>query len=178
MVALVMAWYCWPSKVPVYKGMRVEEYIQGFHDITVLPFLNSRVRQVTISGPATVSSSVSVVLWSEIPFDADTDAAFRIFGTNALPYLRAAMRARNTRDLRTLAWLATHIPWLRIRPRSIDDEHMNALRIYSRILDKDYWRDSRAACEPEVRALMDDPNPSTRRFAAFVYRQINPLEYP
>lgn len=45
----------------------------------------------------------------------DARDAFRVFGTNMVPYIRAGLRAEDTLGRRTLLWAAAKAPWLKIR---------------------------------------------------------------
>lgn len=83
----------------------------------------------------------------------DIDKAYRFFGTNLVPYVRASLRVRDTWDRRSLVWLGDHAPWLKkgLSERywePVDDERVNAFLVYAQIVDGDYWGDARAACAP------------------------------
>lgn len=84
------------------------------------------------------------------------DEALRFFGTNSIPYVSAALRARDSWGNRVLANMA---PWLPVHVRHANAERFMALSAYHKILQQGYWGIAGAACENEVRALLADPPP-------------------
>jgi hypothetical protein len=116
-----------PSEEPVYKGKGALEYFHGY---------SFRYR----GGDA-----------------KDLQDAFRFFGTNVVPYVRAGLRAKNTSRRRALLWLKHKAPWLNIQTWPASLERYEAVGWYLQILTWDDWGDASAACVPEVRALMENP---------------------
>lgn len=147
-------WWSWPGREPVYKGKKMREYMHVFE-----PWPGAS------------------------PFDYDgltpeTYQAFAYFGTNTVPYVRAALRTRDTWDRRTLVWVAANAPWLKIRAKAASQEHRRGLLAYHCALNLGLWGSRRAACEPEVCDLMtNDPDPNVRQAAAAVYSAIH-VGYP
>jgi hypothetical protein len=127
------AWWGGASREPVYRGRGVREWIEG--------------------GDWKRGQWVSF---------RDSEEAFKHFGTNTIPYVRAGLRASDTWDRRMLLWLKLRAPWSGIRIRFAVAEHAVALAAYSQILNGDDWGEARAACEPELRALMNDSDLWTR----------------
>jgi hypothetical protein len=101
------------------------------------------------------------------------DEAFKFFGTNAVPYVRAGLRTRDTWFRRLLLWVKPRAPWLKIRVHPAWEERFAALIVYCRILAWDNWGDASATCAPELRALMNDPSPTIREAATNVVRQFS-----
>jgi hypothetical protein len=110
-----------------------------------------------------VTSGVTIT-----PQAREADEAFRFFGTNSVPYIRAALREKETWGQRALWWVAHKAPWLRLPVQNADYQHTKALCVYHTILQQGYWGSAGAACETEVSALTSDPNPATRRLATMV----------
>lgn len=66
-------------------------------------------------------------------------------------------------------WVKPRAPWLKIRTGTALEERMAALYVYWNIINLGYWGNAKGACAPEVRDLMNDPNPEIRRFATTVH---------
>lgn len=122
-------------------------------------------------GPVYKGKGVREYMYSLGP-DPDREEAFKYFGTNAIPYIRAGLRARDTLGQKALLWANVRAPWLKIRVMPAWASRTVALRSYHQILIADDWGDARAACAPEIRALANDPEPSFSR-AGKVLAEIN-----
>jgi len=103
----------------------------------------------------------------DISFD-EANKAFKFFGTNAVPCIRAGLRTRDTWDRKVLVWVAAKAPWLKIRARTATQEHVAALSMYIDIVNSGYWGDAKAACAPDVHNLVNDSDPEVRRLATLV----------
>lgn len=101
------------------------------------------------------------------------EEAFKFFGTKAVPYMRASLRARDSWDRKALMWVRYKAPWLKIRTDHAWEEQASALRAYWYIARGDYWGDARATCVPEVRLLTNHPYLLIRSMASNVLAEIN-----
>lgn len=133
----------WPSRGPVYKGHGVREYLE-VASLTAWPG--------TASYRAVVQARIAHL---DEPL-RNPDEALQFFGTNSIPYLRAALRARDTWTWkrRMLVWLAVNAPWLRVHVPHAMAEHEMAINAYHRILQHGCWGRAGDACESEVFALI------------------------
>lgn len=131
-----VVWRGWPSKEPVYKGKGVREYLYTFRH----SYSRSHDGQVRI-----------------LPEVPEADEAYRFFGTNLVPYIRACLRARDSWERRALVWVSHKAPWLRFRVWPANSLHLAGICTYHTILQQGYWGDAQAACESEVHALTNDP---------------------
>jgi hypothetical protein len=109
--------------------------------------------------------------------NTDDDAvAFINFGTNALPYLRKALQARDTEYRRLLVWFGTRQTWIKIRMRPATETHQTALLAYKGFLeavDEGFAEPSAAeACVPQITALLKDRDPLTREMARDVLAMV------
>jgi hypothetical protein len=103
---------------------------------------------------------------------ADAVSALSYFGTNAVPYIRALLRVRDSQSRRACLWVASKVPRLKLRVWSADAAHAKALDAYLVILANGYWGAERAACASEVRDLTNDPVPYIRSEARVVFADI------
>jgi hypothetical protein len=106
--------------------------------------------------PEYKGTSIREYLYSGNTSRPDKEEAFKFFGTKAIPYVRAGLRARETWDRKALLWVKRRAPWLHFRVYSSKAAQTGALYAYATILEKDYWGEERAACALEVRDLLDD----------------------
>ncbi len=129
--------YPWPDKEPTYRGKRLSEYL--YH----LGGSGERV-------------------------DDDMEA-FVELGTNAIPYIRKALSVRDTQGRKALLWLSTKQSFLRIQIRPAVDTHIAALSAYKGVLEAVYEGKAEPStaetCTNEVRALLNDPDPTTKGMA-------------
>lgn len=88
--------------------------------------------------------------------------AMKYFGTNSIPYVRAALRVRPTWGRTALVWIRLKAPWLGLRVRGADVEVLGAEAAYDSIVDAGCWGDAKAVCAPELRALMSYPGAGYR----------------
>jgi hypothetical protein len=136
------------SKEPVFKGRRVREYLEAT-SLIAWPK----------TAPMEAKEKFRIAHLDE-PL-RNPDEALRFFGTNSIPYVRAALRAKDNWNWwhRRLLWLSGKAPWLGIHVQPAILEHDMALGAYHRILQKGYWGSAGAACESEVHALTTEPYP-------------------
>lgn len=144
MVIGAAAWCGWASKEPRYKGHTVHCYVN---------ILGSDARDSGVAG--------------------EKREALRYFGTNIVPCLHAALRARDTWDRRALVWLANHAPWLRLWAVPADSSHIAGLQTYTYALWVDSLGNMRAACASDVQDLLSDPDPIVRFQARGLLGAIN-----
>jgi hypothetical protein len=133
LVAAGILWI-WPPKEPVYEGKPLREYLYD---------LGGTGENIT-----------------------EDIVAFIEFGTNAVPYVRRALRTKDSAARSMLVWLARRQSLIRLRVRSAVETRQAALNAYRGILEAAYEGKADpavvGACAPQVRALLSDPDPTTK----------------
>lgn len=82
--------------------------------------------------------------------------ALMFFGTNSVPYVRAALRVRDSPSRKVLVWVAAKAPWLRIKVHTARTQHFVGLMALYEIQRLGAWGDAKGACAPELHAFTRD----------------------